>query len=401
MISLSPTYNADKELGTRNIRSKSTDIPDGKITAVITVVHSLTDAAFRTISLFHDHVDEIIVLFSGTEEQLASVREKLALFSNVRTWWVYNLSWPELSLIAIPNYIKNPWMIILTDRDVPSDEFLNFLDSFPTNNVDGYFCVRRLGYLEYKHLPEWLVKYLKTMRPQYQAYLFRREKVHISGIPHTPYRVKGNLIYLNPKKYYISRFYSAKDQMDPRKFVEHWIEKERRYIFIELFTKRMTRISAINKIIEGVPFLRNHLTLTSHRAFFLKELTYPEYVIFELIRSLSMKRIGLDVYQKIKLDTLKNLKGHNSLELKLSEIFRQLDGDIVNYIGLDSIFVNKSNTDFIDLVDSKEPEVSLIKILLKRLLQSSSEENNFDVEAYIEEVRRELDINVKKHMPLQ
>jgi len=85
MISLSPTYNADKELGTRNIRSKSTDIPDGKITAVITVVHSLTDAAFRTISLFHDHVDEIIVLFSGTEEQLASVREKLALFSNVRT----------------------------------------------------------------------------------------------------------------------------------------------------------------------------------------------------------------------------------------------------------------------------------------------------------------------------
>lgn len=375
---------------------------DGKITALIAVVHTLTDAAFHTINLLHDHVDEIIVIFSGTGEQLTSVRGKLALFSNVHTWWVYNLGYLEPKLKAILNHIKNPWLMILTDHDVPSDEFLNWIDDFPTKNVDGYLCYRRFGSIDYKNLPEWLVQYIKKDREgSYQAYIFRREKIYISGIIHTPYSVKGNLINLSPKNYYVSRTYSSKDLRCPRKFVEHWIEKERRYIFIELFTKRMTRLSALNKIIEGVPILRNHLTALPNRAFFLKELTHFEYVIFELIRSLSMKRIGLDVYQKIKLDTMKNLKDHNSLELRLSELFRQLDGDIVNYLGLKSILVNESNKDFIEQVDPKEPEVSFIKILLKSLLLPSDQENNFDLDRYIGEVRKELDVNVKKYMPLQ
>jgi len=112
-----------------------------------------------------------------------------------------------------------------------------------------------------------------------------------------------------------------------------------------------------------------------------------------------MKRIGLDVYQKIKINTLKNMKDHNTLELKLSELFRQLDGDIVNYLGMKSIFVDESDNDFVELIDPKEAEVSFIRILLKKLIRSSPEKN-IDVDSYIDEVRKELDINVRKYMPL-
>jgi hypothetical protein len=402
MINSASSYSDHRGAEGQNITSNNVNRPDGKITVVIRVVHTLTDASIITIKNIHDHVDEIIVLFSGTGDQLTTVRERLAIFSNVHTWWVYNFGYVEPILYEIINYIKNPWVIILTDHDVPSYEFLKWIDNFPTREADGYLCYRKFGSLNYKILPEWLVQYIKKDRKvSYQPYIFRREKIHISIIIHTPFRVKGNLIYLNPKKYYVSRSYSSEDLSDPEKFVKHWIEKEKKYIFIELFTKRMTRLSALNKIIEAVPILRNHLPVLYQRSFFIKEMTHFEYVIFELIRSISMKRVGLDVYQKIKLETMKNLKDHNSLELRLSELFRKLDGGIVNHMGLKSVLINELNRDFVDLVDPKEPEVTFIKNLLKSPLFPFAQENNFDIDRYIEEVKKELDANVKKYMPIK
>jgi len=379
---------------------------DRSITVIIRIVNKLTDTALRSINLLAGHVDEVVLLFSGNKNALITVKQQFSNFNKVKVWWVYNLGFPEPIWKAILDHIKNPWMIILTDRDVLSDGFLNWTDDFPIKDVDGYLCVRRFGSLDYKNLPEWLVRYIKDSKASYQAYLYRKEKVHISGIIHTPYKVQGNLVYLNPENYYVIRTYSPEDLNNPRKFVEHWIEKERRYIFIELFTRRMTRLSALNKILEGIPILRNHEIALPQGPFFSKELTHFEYIIFEWIRSLSMKRIGLDVYQKIKINTLKNMKDHNTLELKLSELFRQLDGDIVNYLGMKSIFVDESDNDFVELIDPKEAEVSFIRILLKNLIRSSPEKN-IDVDSmmarinsYIDEVRKELDINVRKYMPL-
>jgi hypothetical protein len=402
MVNSASSYSDHRGAERQNITSKNVNRPDGKISVVIRVVHTLTDASFITIKNIHDHVDEINVLFSGTGDQLTTVRERLTLFSNVHTWWVYNFGYIEPILYEILNHIKNSWAIILTDHDVPSYEFLKWIDNFPTKEADGYLCYRKFCSLNYKILPEWLVQYIKKDRKvSYQPYIFRREKIHISCIIHTPFRVKGNLIYLNPKKYYVCRKYSSKDLSDPEKFVKHWIEKEKRYIFIELFTKRMTRLSALKKIIEAVPVLRNHLPVLHQRSFFINEMTHFEYVIFELIRSLSMKRIGLDVYQKIKLETMKNLKDHNSLELGLSELFRKLDGGILNHIGLKSVLINELNRDFVDLVDPEEPEVTFIKKLLKSLLLPFAQENNFDLDRYIGEVKKELDANVKKYMPIK
>jgi len=373
---------------------------DRSITVIIRIVNKLTDTAIRSINLLAGHVDEVILLFSGNKNALITVKLQCSNYNNVKVWWVYNLGYAEPIWKAILDHIKNPWMIILTDHDVPSDGFLNWTDDFPSRDVDGYLCYRRFGSLDYKNLPEWFVRYIKKdSKASYQPYLYRKEKVHISGIIHTLFKVNGNLVYLNPENYYVIRTYSPEDLNDPRKFVEHWIEKERRYIFIELFTRRMTRRSAMNKIFEGIPILRNHEIAFPRGSFFSKELTHFEYIIFELIRSLSMKRIGLDVYQKVKINTLKNMKGHNTLELKLSELFRQLDGDIVNYLGMKSIFVDESDNDFVELIDPKEAEVSFVRILLKKLIRSSPEKN-IDVDPYIDEVRKELDINVRKYMPL-
>jgi len=373
---------------------------DKSITVIIRVVNKLTDAALKSINLFSRHVDEIVLLFSGNKNALITVKEQCGNYNNVKVWWIYNLGLLEPEYIAILNFIKNPWIIFLTDRDVPSDGFLNWIDDFPTKDVDGYFCIRKFGSMDYKNLPEWLIKFIKDgSKPSFQAYLYRREKIHISVIPQTPFKVNGNLVYLNPENFYISRAYSSEDLKDPRKFAEHWIRKERRYIFVELFTKRMTRLSALNKIFEGIPILKDHQIAFQKGGFLSGEPTYFEYIIFELIRSLSMKRIGFDVYQKVKLGTLKNLKGHNALELKLSELFRQPDFDVVNYLGLKSIFVNESDNDFVELIDPKEADVSYIRMLLKNLVHKSPEKN-IDVDSYIEEVRKELDANIRKHMHL-
>jgi len=373
---------------------------DRRITVIIRIVNKVTDTALHSINLLAGHVDEIVLLFSGNEHSFITVKQQFSNFSNVKVWWVYNFGYTEPILIAILNHIKNPWMTFLTDHDLPSEGFLNWIDNFPTKDVDGYFCHRVFYSLDYKNLPEWLERLLNEDRKSsFQAYIFRREKAQFSGIIHTPVKVKGNLVYLNPENFYIRRTYSAEYLSNPKELVKHEMEKQKRYIFIELFTRRMTRLSALNKIFEGIPILRNHEIALPRGPFFSKELTHFEYIIFELIRSLSMKRIGLDVYQKIKINTLKNMKDHNTLELKLSELFRQLDGDIVNYLGMKSIFVDESDNDFVELIDPKEAEVSFIRILLKNLIQTSPEKN-IDVDSYIDEVRKELDINVRKYMPL-
>jgi len=374
---------------------------DRRITVIIRIVNKVTDTALHSINLLAGHVDEIVLLFSGNEHSFITVKQQFSNFSNVKVWWVYNFGYTEPILIAILNHIKNPWMTFLTDHDLPSEGFLNWIDNFPTKDVDGYFCHRVVYSLDYKNLPEWLERLLNEDRKSsFQAYIFRREKAQFSGIIHTPVKVKGNLVYLNPENFYIRRTYSAEYLSNPKELVKHEMEKQKRYIFIELFTRRMSRLSVLYKFLQVFPTFRNHQIAFRQGSFFSRELTHFEYIILELLYSLQAKRIGLDLYQKVKLGTLKNVKGHhNSLELKLSELFRQLDGDIVNFMGLKSIFVNKSDNDFAELIDPKEAEVSFIRILLKDLIGKSTEKK-IDVDSYIDEVRKELNANVRKYMPL-
>jgi len=189
---------------------------DRSITVIIRIVNKLTDTALRSINLLAGHVDEVILLFSGNKNALITVKLQCSNYNNVKVWWVYNFGYSEPILIAILNHIKNPWIIILFDHDVPSDGLLNLIDDFSIKDVDGYLCYRRFGSLDYKNLPKWLVKYIKKdSKASYQAYLYRKEKVHISGIIHTPYKVQGNLVYLSPENYYVSRTYSFEDLNDP------------------------------------------------------------------------------------------------------------------------------------------------------------------------------------------
>ena len=94
---------------------------DRSITVIIRIVNKLTDTALRSINLLAGHVDEVVLLFSGNKNALITVKQQFSNFNKVKVWWVYNLGFPEPIWKAILDHIKNPWMIILTDRDVPSD----------------------------------------------------------------------------------------------------------------------------------------------------------------------------------------------------------------------------------------------------------------------------------------
>jgi hypothetical protein len=291
----------------------------------------------------------------------------------------------------------------MTDRDVLSDSFLESLNDLTENEVDGYRAVRTITHNNSNQtIPSWLKDYIKPgFKHNYIPVLYKKENVRISEVIHTLFKIIGKAKFLDPLKYYISRNYTTKDMECNRTFVDHWVEKEKRYIFIEMFETRKSRGAAIYKILASIPLLSSFHFKKSDGKFLSLELSKIEYYIFELIRSLSNGYIGLNAYQKVKLETIKETRKINSVGFAVSEFLRYYNCGIINFLNMESSVVDFEKTDFLDMAVVQDSEVAFIRHLLKRFKETDNGWNELDIDGVIHCVQSSLEKNTNKYMPKQ
>ena len=374
-----------------------------RITVIIRSVNKISIPADSNIRMLSLRVNQILVLFSGTEEEYISVLRKYEQFEAVNIVWTYSFGYLEPIYMGVWDQIRNPWLMIMTDRDVLSDSFLESLNKLTENEVDGYMAERIITHSKAnKPIPSWLNYYLKPgFKHNYMPVLYKKESVRISEVIHTLYKIIGKAEFLNPLNYYISRNYTTKDMESIRTFVDHWVEKEKRYIFIEMFETRKSRAGAICKILTSIPFLRGFHFKKSHGKLLSLELSKIEYYIFELIRSLSMGYMGLNAYQKVKLETIKKTRKINSVGFATSEFLRCYNSGIINFLNMESSVVDSKKTDFLDMVVVQDSEVSFIRHLLKRFKENDNRWYELDIDGVIHCVQSSLENNINKYMPKQ
>lgn len=372
-----------------------------KVTAIIRSVNKISTAAEITISLLSHYVDQILILFSGPETECSSISKRYESDNVISVIRVYSFGYVEPILVEIKDKIRNHWMMFLTDRDIPSIDFLKSLGTLILRDVSGFMIKRIIDdNTPKRNIPLWLKEYLKPgFRSVFIPLLYRTDKIVISEVIHTSHKILGKIEYLNPDLHYVSRSYTTGDMETDEVFMNHWIEKEARYIFIEMFETRKSRIAAFAKIVENIPLLKNVKFKHEYHKFLFSELSNFEYIIFELIRSFSMGSIRLTPYQKVKIRTIKNTRKFNSIGFFISEFLRTKNENLIGFLNMHSAEIGPDRNDFNDLAIVEGSEYAFIKRLLDRFMETNGGWNNTEVEMVITQVKHYLKINVDKYMP--
>ncbi len=375
------------------------------ITVIIRSVNRISSAAEITINLASQYVNQILILFSGSEVEYISVSKKYENEKAINVLWVYSFGYLEPIMINIRDNLKdkirNEWIMILTDRDILSEALLKSLSTLILKDVNGFMVQRAIDdSTANRNIPLWLRNYLSPgFKRGYQPFLYRKDKIVISEVIHTPYKILGKTEYLDPALYYVKRGYVMRDMESDEAFVNHWVEKEVRYIFIEMFETRKSRAAAIAKIIESVPLLRKLHFKLGHHNFLYSELSNFEYTIFELIRAFSMGSIGLTPYQKVKIKTIKDTRRLNSIGFFTSEFLRTKNDSLTSFLGISSVVVDPNKNNFDDLASVENSEYAFIRRLLNRFVETREGWKNTEIEKLIAQVKSFLNINTEIYMP--
>lgn len=371
------------------------------VTAIIRCVNKISAPAEHTINLLSHHVNQIMILFSGSEVEYASLSSKYESNKVICVFWVYSFGYLEPIIAGVKDKIINQWIMLFTDRDIPSEAFLQSLNMLIQKDVSGFMVQRVLeDDTAKRNIPSWLRYYLRPgFRRSYIPLLFRKDKVLISEIIHDLPKIIGKSEKLDPELYNVRRAYVVKEMENDETFVNHWIEKEVRYIFIEMFETRKSRAGAIDKIIGNVLFLRKIKIKSHYRSFLYSELSNFEYIIFELLRGFSMGSIGLTPYQKVKIKTIKDTRRFNSIGFFVSEFLRTKSESLITFLNMQSPVIDTHRNDLDDMALVEDSEYAFIKRLLIRFMETREGLNNIDIDKLIAQVKSFLTTNVDKYMP--
>ena len=380
-----------------------TSKPKAKVTVIIRVINSITEPTNRTLILLSPYVDQILLIFSGSEKEYLTVTERFIGLPMVKVLWVYSFGYLEPILRDIKDEISNPWLMFLTDRDEPSKSLAESLNELTKGDVSAFMINRIINdSTNHRNIPSWLKGYLTPgWKKGYIPVLYKRDKIVISEIIHNPHKIQGKVEFLNPSAYYILREYSSRDMESDRVFLDHWIEKEKRYILIEMFETRKSRASVLSLLTYFIPFLNKFIPEHKYVRFLSKELSIIEYILFELLRSFSWGKIGLDPYQKVKISTIKDTKKVNVMGFYISEFLRKRNNEekLTKFLKMESSIVRKENNVFNDLIIVKNSEIIFIKHLMKRFVEINKEWSGLDMDHLVDYVQFFLNINAEKYMP--
>ena len=376
------------------------------ICVIFRVINKINEITGNNIDILKEKVNQILILFSGSEDVYTYLKQKYNSFTNIEVYWTYNFSYPEPVINGILNEVKSEWILHLFDRDKLSGKLIESLESLISQEVEGYMIRRDVDdFKTRKNIPLWLDSFLRkgfNKKFSFVPILYKREAIEISDILHTQYKIHGKILYLNDKDYYVTQVYNSRDTQNDSNFINHWIEKEKRYIFIELFITRKSRAAALSKIMSSIPinqkFKMNPIKLSSK--FFNSELTYFEYKIFEFIKSLSWGKIGLSPYQKIKIETIKQTRDINSIGFFISEDLRINKRKIIELLNLKSSIVAIDREEFKDLINPQNTEVTFITHLLNSVNKSIFSGSTVDVIEIIQRTQEVLSEKMKKYMPV-
>ena len=372
-----------------------------KITVIIRSVNTISVPADEMIRLLSLRVDQILLLFSGSKDEYVSVVKKYEPLTTVNIIWTYSFGYLEPIISGVSCQIRNSWLMMLTDRDVLSDFLLESLFDLTQHDVAGFF-IERIVTVNIRDIyaPSWLKKFIKPgFKHNFMLMLYKKEKVVISEIIHKPRKIFGKVEYLDPSKYYISRNYMAGDMENDKTFLYHWIEKEKRYIFLEMFETRISRAAAIRKVLEFTSFFSNFKFKSNLGNFLLSELSKSEYYIFEFIRNLAIGYIGLNAYQKVKLGTIKETRNINAIGFATSEFLRSDTIQIMNFLKMESTIVNSEMKNFQDMAVVKDSEIAFIKHFLNKYREIDNRCDKIDIDEVIYFVKSSLENYVRKYMP--
>ena len=376
------------------------------VSLILRTVNKINLITKKNIELLYGMVNQILILFSGTESEFFAIKNYYESYRDLEVIWVYSFGYPEPVINGVFNKIKNEWIMHLFDRDVPSKDLVTSLNYLTNLNYDGFMIKRTVDMLgNRKNLPKWLDDLLTPgFRRSFNfvPILYKKDTIDISDILHTQYKIRGKVSYLDENKYYVTQTYNVKETNNDDTFIEHWKEKEKRYIFIELFITRKSRLGALSKIIGVLPLLdRINLDyLNSKSKFFNSELTNFEYLLFEIIRNLSWGKIGLNPYQKVKLTTLRETRKINTTGFLISEYLRIYNKRIIDILNIESSIVKNGNGKHKQLINTKDTEIIFVECLLKNFLNLIKKEDTININETVQEIQRKLSKNVEKFMPL-
>ena len=376
------------------------DVRTTSITTIIRAVNKVSHSTERTIDILLPYVDQILILFSGKEDEYLSLTDRYKNFDSIEILWVYSFGYGEPILLDIKDRLKNPWMMFLTDRDIPSDTLLKSLPYLTQRDVDGYIIERIWDEnIENRNMPRWLKDMIGAAYHQGSVLLCKKDKIVISEVIHTPYTVQGKIEFLDPARYYVVRSYDLEDMESDETFVSHWIEKESRYLLIEMFETRKSRAGALAKIIEKVPLGKDLGFRLPHWKFLYSELSNFEYSIFELRHIRFHGFSGLTMYSKIKLRTIKEIKKINAIGFLTSEFLRAGNIRLVNFLNLQSSVIDTNRSDFEDMAVVTDSEVAFIKHFLSKFIEYRGEIGNVDINGLVEKVKSCLENNINRYFP--
>ena len=376
------------------------------VSLILRTVNKINLIIENNIELLYGKVNQILILFSGTESEYFAIRKYYESYKDLEVIWVYSFGYPEPAINGVFNKIKSEWIMHLFDRDTPSKDLVASLNYLTNLNYDGFMIKRTVDSFENrKNLSKWLVEFLAPgfrKKFNFVPILYKKDVIDISDVIHTQYKIRGKILYLDQNRYYVTQTYNVKETKNDDTFIEHWREKEKRYIFIELFITRKSRLAALSKIIESLPLLdRINLDCLSSKSKFLNsELTNFEYVLFEMIRNLSWGKIGLNVYQKVKLATLRETRKINTTGFLISEYMRIHNKKIIEIFNIKSSIVTNENSICKQLINTKDTEILFVECLLENFLNLINKENSININETVQEIQRKLSKNVEKFMPL-
>ena len=353
----------------KNTKKIDPDTDKARVTAIVRMTDS-SEPKTKMILELSKYVDEIIIPFSGTEHQYEEVRREFSRVEEIKVFRTISIGYPEPIIERIGKESRNKWILYLIDTEIPSIDFLRNL-IYLTLSDFSVLNVMRIPKYKKEDVPAWRQKqYTSNYRPIF----FDKEKTHWGDIIHEAPRTHGKILWLDPKAglvYHTTDFsYTAN------------VEKNRRYLLIEMFSRRKGR----ERYLEFFKKLYGkELNFNLKPRFLTSEYSLLEYGLESLLSSFLFRDRAIDEYNQIRIQILRRLKKYRDLTFEISRDVTSY-GDLLEYAGIRNIYVKDLDSSLEGLFIPKGSDEVFVRLLIEAFSKRNSRE--IDVDDVMTEVIR-------------
>ena len=379
-------------------------VSNNSISILIRVINDISKPSEILIPKLTNYCEEVILIFSGTEEKYLDISKRYQQIEKIKILWVYSIGYSEPLLNLIIKNISSSWVMFLTDREVISSSLIDSLPELVNTSADAYCIYRVLEKYEDLVIPKSLLFITQEGRMKmFTCRLSRKEITRYNEIIHRDIKIKGKRIRLDPFSYSINRLYDVEDIRNSKDFIIHWLEKIKRYMFIEMFETRMKRGDLLTLIMKKMGTSNDYRSIFQSKAVFSRELTHYEYALYFLIRNFFNGKLGLNFTDKARINAIKGTIEHSKLLFDVSQYLQSLEEremNVLEFIGMKSIFVCKEDQVFSDLIRPENSERNFIRHILKNFIELNDEYRDIDIDNVIEQVQTLIDYNIRSLLQL-